>query len=202
VNDLRERKARVRAAARARRDAMPAEARARASDLIAERLLGTLERLPPRTVMVFASFGSEVSTRGIIDALIARGSRVALPVVTRTEMRAAPFRPGDPVRTAPYGAAEPLSADDVPADAIDVVVVPGLAFDRAGYRVGYGRGYYDRFLARTRPGALRIAVAFHVQLVDAVPHGDGDEPVDAIVTEREFIRCRPERLPSWMRSVP
>ncbi|HYM69961.1 MAG TPA: 5-formyltetrahydrofolate cyclo-ligase, partial [bacterium] len=149
----------------------------------------------PRTVMVFSSFGSEVSTRSIIETLLEAGRLVALAVVAGHEMRAAPFRLGDAVRTARYGAAEPASAAEVPPDAIDVIIVPGLAFDRRGYRVGYGRGYYDRFLAWTRPDALRIGIAFHAQVVEAVPHGDADQPVDAIVTEVEFVRCRPARLP-------
>lgn len=195
MDELRAEKAQVRASMRALRDAMPAEERARLSDRIAARLRDLLDRLAPRTVMVFSSFGSEVSTQGIIEALLEAGRRVALPAVAGHEMRAAPFRFGDPLQTARYGAAEPASAAEVPPDAIDVIVVPGLAFDRRGYRVGYGRGYYDRFLVRTRPDAPRIGIAFDAQVVEAVPHGDADQPVDAIVTEVEVVCCRPARLP-------
>ena len=195
MSDLRAEKTQMRASMRALRDAMPAEERARLSDRIAARLRPLLDRLAPRTVMVFSSFGSEVSTRNIIETLLEAGRRVALPVVAGHDMRAVSFRLGDPVRTARYGAAEPASAAEVPPDAIDVVVVPGLAFDRRGYRVGYGRGYYDRFLVRTRPDATRIGIAFHAQVVEAVPHGDADQPVDAVVTEVDIVRCRPARLP-------
>jgi len=66
---------------------------------------------------------------------------------------------------------------------IDVAVVPGLAFDRRGHRVGYGGGFYDRFLGRLRPDALTVGICFSVQLVDEVPHGRGDRPVDLVVTE-------------------
>jgi 5-formyltetrahydrofolate cyclo-ligase len=64
-----------------------------------------------------------------------------------------------------------------------VVIVPGLAFDRSGHRVGYGRGFYDRFLATLRPDALTVGICFSVQLVDEVPHGQGDRPVDLVMTE-------------------
>ncbi|HLJ62187.1 MAG TPA: 5-formyltetrahydrofolate cyclo-ligase [bacterium] len=195
MGDLRAEKMQLRASMRALRDALSAEERARLSDRIAARLGALLDRLAPRTVMVFSSFGSEVSTRSIIETLLQAGRRVALPVVAGHEMRAASFRPGDPVRTARYGAAEPTAAAEVPPDAIDVVIVPGLAFDRRGYRVGYGRGYYDRFLVRTRPDTSRIGIAFHAQVVDAVPRGDADQPVDAIVTELEVVCCRPPRRP-------
>jgi len=193
TDELRGRKARLRAAVRGRRDAIPAAERARLSDRIAVRLLKLIDRRAPRTVMLFASFGSEIETRGIIETLDRAGHRVALPVVAGPELRAVAFRPGDPVRTARYGAAEPLSTGDVPPDAIDVVVVPGLAFDREGYRVGYGRGYYDRFLARIRPDARRIGIAFSVQVVADVPHGSSDRPVDCLVTEIETICCRAAR---------
>ena len=75
---------------------------------------------------------------------------------------------------------------------IDVVVVPGLAFDRAGFRVGYGGGNYDRFLPRLRPDAVRVGFAFGLQLLPAgkVPRGPNDEPVHHVVTERELVDCR------------
>jgi 5-formyltetrahydrofolate cyclo-ligase len=66
--------------------------------------------------------------------------------------------------------------------AIDVVVVPGLAFDPAGNRVGYGGGHYDRYLRRLARSALRVGICFPRQLVPEVPHGEGDEPVDLVVT--------------------
>jgi len=66
-----------------------------------------------------------------------------------------------------------------------------VAFDRRGHRVGYGEGFYDRFLPRTRPDAFRVAIAFDLQVVTAVPHGRVDVAVAAVVTEGEVIRCLP-----------
>jgi 5-formyltetrahydrofolate cyclo-ligase len=193
TDDLRERKARLRKEARARRDAIPAPERARLSRLVTDRLLAVIEPFAPHTVMLFASFGSEIDTRGMIETLDRAGRRIALPVVGAHGLRAVPYRPGDPVRTARFGAEEPQAAAELPPEDIDVVVVPGLAFDRQGYRVGYGRGYYDRFLARTRADARRVGIAFAVQTVSAVPHGPSDWPVDCLVTETETVCCRRER---------
>jgi 5-formyltetrahydrofolate cyclo-ligase len=72
---------------------------------------------------------------------------------------------------------------------VDLVVVPGVAFDRSCNRVGYGAGYYDRFLRLTRPGVPAVAIAFASQIVSIVPTGGTDRRVDAIVTEAEVIRC-------------
>jgi len=195
MNEVRIRKAELRAEVRARRDAIPPDERARLSAVMMSRLLDILTAFAPRMVMLFSSFGSEVSTRGVIEALARGGTQIALPLVAGTDLRSVLFRPGDPTRTARYGAAEPVAAPEVPPEALDAIVVPGLAFDREGYRVGYGRGYYDRFLARVRPSAPRVGIAFGVQIVDAVPHRDGDERVDAIVTERDIVRCQPARAP-------
>ena len=87
-----------------------------------------------------------------------------------------------------FGAHEPEAGRVLDPAELDVVATPGVAFDRAGGRVGYGGGFYDRFLPLTP--ALRVAVAFGVQLVDGpVPGASFDLPVDAIVTETETIRC-------------
>ncbi len=86
-----------------------------------------------------------------------------------------------------FGAREPAEEDVLDPRAIDVVLVPGVAFDRAGYRIGYGRGFYDRFLLKTRPDAALVSAAFFLQLVDGVPRGAFDLPVDTIVTERETV---------------
>jgi 5-formyltetrahydrofolate cyclo-ligase len=99
------------------------------------------------------------------------------------------YRPGDPTRATPFGAEEPIASDTIPVQALDVVAVPGVAFDRTGGRIGYGGGFYDRLLRRT--AAIPIAVAFSVQVVDGpLPAGAADAPVALIVTEDGTIRTR------------
>jgi len=135
------------------------------------------------TVVAFSSFGSEVDTRPIIERLERDGRRVALPRVEGRIIVAVAYRSGDVVKPSSFGALEPAGGEKVAPEEVDVVIVPGLAFDRSGHRVGYGRGFYDRFLGALPPDALTVGICFSVQLVDEVPHGRGDRPVDLVVTE-------------------
>ena len=139
------------------------------------------------TVMVFYSFGSEVPTQGIIRRLLAEGRRVLLPFMEGPEMHAAELRPGDRLSETAYGPKEPSRRVPVDPMEVDVVIAPGLAFDRSGFRIGYGGGNYDRYLARLGAHATRVGVAFHLQVMGSVPHGPADEPVDVVVTDRETI---------------
>jgi len=124
----------------------------------------------------------------------ARGARVAVPwreddvlalfaVAGPGELEPAGFgllEPSEAVRREPGRAVDPAS--------VDLVVVPGLAFDRRGGRLGHGRGYYDGLLPRCPDRAPRVALAFECQVVDAVPMGPRDQPMDLLVTERAVYR--------------
>jgi 5-formyltetrahydrofolate cyclo-ligase len=186
---LKQAKRRLRREVLALRDAIPEADRARRSRAIAARLLALPELEAARTVLAFSSFGSEVDTGPVVEALVARGLRVALPRIEEGELVPVAYRPGDPVRRAAFGALEPSAGAVVPDAEIDVVIAPGVAFDRSGGRLGYGGGYYDRFLLRLPHRPPRIAVAFAEQVVDEVPSGRPDLPVDVVVTERDIVRC-------------
>lgn len=174
----------------ARRDALGPEERRGKSLAIAEHLLALPEVRRARLAMVFWSFGSEVDTGPILDRLASEGVRLALPRIERTDIVPVPYRRGDALLEAGFGAKEPAAAGVSIARDVDVVVTPGVAFDRRGRRVGYGRGFYDRFLRSIGPEPFRVAIGFALQVVDEVPHGPFDEPVDAIVTEAGVIRVR------------
>jgi 5-formyltetrahydrofolate cyclo-ligase len=190
--ELKRAKRAIRTEARAARDALAPDVRARCSLLIRDRFLELPELETVRTVMLFWSFGSEVDTAPLVRSLVERGVKVALPRIVGGELEPRTYRPGDPVTETSFGACEPSGGEVLDASTLDVVVTPGVVFDRAGRRVGYGGGYYDRFLPRTRPDSLRIGVAFDVQLVDGdLPGGHFDLPVHAIVTGSEVVRCRP-----------
>jgi 5-formyltetrahydrofolate cyclo-ligase len=173
-----------------RRDAIDPFDRAQRSARIESRLRSLPEVERARTVMAFWSFGSEVETGPLIRALHEAGTRVALPRIEGRDIAAIVYTPGDPVAPTGFGAMEPTAAEVVEPEEVDLVIVPGVAFERAGGRVGYGGGFYDRFLRRTRPEAVSIAIAFADQIVEAVPAGAADRLVDAVVTEDEVIRCR------------
>ena len=173
------------------REALSAQERATKSRTIADRLLALPELTVAHTVLAFWSFGSEVETAPLLAGLASRGTRIALPRLELREILPVTYRPGDPLAETTFGAMEPIGGAVVPPAEVDVVVTPGVAFDRRGHRVGYGEGFYDRFLPRTRPDAFRVAIAFDLQVVTAVPHGRVDVAVAAVVTEGEVIRCLP-----------
>jgi 5-formyltetrahydrofolate cyclo-ligase len=187
--ELKREKRRIRTSVLARRDALTDPERERAGRAIRDRVLDAPEVADATTVLAFWSFGSEVATEPLIRALVDRGVRVALPRIVDRELEARGYEPGDPVVLAPFGAAEPAEGDVIGPGELDVVLTPGVAFDREGHRVGYGGGFYDRFLPRTRGDAARIGIAFAVQVVDEpLPAGAFDLPIDALATEAELLR--------------
>lgn len=142
----------------------------------------------------------EVDPRATLVAARARGARVVLPRVSAVAPRLR-FHDVDPSERAalapgPFGLLEPTAASpEVAVERIDVMLLPGLAFDRAGNRLGYGGGYYDEAAGRMRSAGhgLLVGVAFDFQIVNRCPAGDADVAVDCVVTEREVIRCDSRR---------
>ena len=188
ATDLRAVKAALRDLMRAVRSAIPEAERARRSEAVARSLLAVREASAARRVFTFLSFGSELSTAPAIAAFRERGVRVAVPVLDEDRMEAVDLPPSAALVPTPYGAMEPAERVGVAAGEIDLVVAPGLAFDRAGRRLGYGGGYFDAFLPRLRPGCPVVGVCFAEQLVDEVPAGPHDRAVDVVVTDRHVIR--------------
>ena len=186
-SELKRAKRRTRRAVLDDRDAVPAKLREERGERVVERFLGLPEVQRAKTVMLFSHFGSEVPTGSLLRRLHERGVVIALPRIEEGHLVPVGYAPGDPTSTTSFGAQEPVDGTPLDPASIDVVAVPGVAFDRGGRRVGYGGGYYDRFL-RELP-AFTVAVAFDLQVVeDAVPAGRFDLPVQAIVTEEETIR--------------
>ena len=132
----------------------------------------------------YVSIANEVDTHILIDLALDSGKRVAVPVVksSRTLIHRE-VRSRAELKPSGFGLLEPSLEDGavVPPDAFDVVLVPGLAFDRAGNRVGFGAGFYDRFLSLAP--AFKIGLAYDFQLFDRLPAGPRDIPMDLIVTE-------------------
>jgi 5-formyltetrahydrofolate cyclo-ligase len=187
-SELKRAKRRTRRAVLGDRDALPADVREETGQRVVERFFELPEVRRAKTVMLFSTFGSEVPTRSLIERLHARGVVVALPRIEGADLVPIAFAPGDPTTTTSFGAEEPVGGTRLDPTSIDVVAVPGVAFDRRGSRIGYGGGYYDRFL-RDLP-AFTAALAFDLQVLDeALPTGRFDLPVEAIVTENETIRA-------------
>ena len=126
----------------------------------------------------------------MIARLRSRGTTVALPRIEGDHVVPVVATPCAGMSATSFGAMEPAEGRVLDVAELDLVVVPGVAFDRSCGRVGYGGGYYDRLLGERRAGAAAIAIAFGLQVVDRVPSGAVDRRLDGVVTETEVIRCR------------
>lgn len=193
AEELARRKAALRDRVKAIRKAISPEEREALARTLEDRLFALPTLRQADTVLLFASFGSEIPTAGLVRRLMDEGRRVLLPFVDGPEISATELRPEDALVPTSYGPREPAQRRLVDPGDVDLVLAPGLAFDRQGYRIGYGAGYYDRYLARLRADAHRVGIGFHVQVVEEVPHGPADEPLDLVVTDRETIDCRRSR---------
>ena len=186
-----DRKAELRRAALARRDALPVAERAQAAETIAARVF-PLAVADGVVVSGYMPMKSEINPLPLLRRLAEAGARLALPVVAGPGkpliMRAWSF--GEPLVAGVWGIRQPPA--QAPATEPDILIVPLLAFDRAGHRIGYGAGYNDMTIAaaRARRAVRAVGIAFAAQEVDAVPAGPRDEPLDLVLTEREVIQVR------------
>jgi 5-formyltetrahydrofolate cyclo-ligase len=172
----------------ARRQLAP-EARALRSQQIAARVLALDAFERARTLAIYAPMGAEVDPSAIAAEALVRGKRLAYPVLdgAARPLRFAVCTPGALVAGALRCLVPPPEAEPVAPAAIDLVLVPGIAFDSAGRRLGRGRGHYDATLAALRPDALRLGLAFELQLVPEVPQEPHDAPLDVVVTEARVL---------------
>ena len=146
-----------------------------------------------QTVLVYLPLPGEVDTWPLIQELWGRGARTLAPCCSSDrsgEMDFREFRTRDELLPARYDILEPdrrVCLLCAPHDG-DAVLVPALAFDRRGYRLGFGGGYYDRLLSRLGSRTLSIGLTFHDTLLDHLPRETHDQPVRVVCTERETIR--------------
>jgi 5-formyltetrahydrofolate cyclo-ligase len=157
---------------------------------VRDQFLAVIVPAPGTTVSAYWPLDDEFDPRPLFMALHARGHPIGLPVVAGRG-RPLLFRQWLPDMELVHGTFRVMTPPtDAPEVVPDLLLVPLLAFDRAGYRLGYGGGFYDRTIARLRAerAALAVGVAFAAQEVPAVPRDDTDQPLDWIVTEREALR--------------
>ncbi len=158
---------------------------------LAEHGLSFLPLAPGTVVSGFSAIRDEIDPAALLARLHAEGFRLCLPVMQGKGLpllfRA--WSPGDVMGTVQWGIAEPLPGKPVLEP--DVVLVPLLAFDASGHRLGYGGGFYDRTLARLRAikPVVAVGVAYDELKVDAVPHRSYDEPLDWVLTQSGPLRC-------------
>lgn len=172
---------------RYKRDSL-SEAEREAESLAIERILTSSDIwLNAQSVFIYYSIDSEVATHGIIDAALKCGKAVYLPrCAEQGKMHAIRIMSLDDLRPGKYFIPEPVGTDEL-MGAPDLTIVPGLAFDSYGGRMGYGGGYYDRFLANVNTAAA--ALAYTCQVIERVPTGAHDAPVNYIITPAGIIAC-------------
>jgi 5-formyltetrahydrofolate cyclo-ligase len=184
-------KKRLREIMLSRRDGLSIEERDLKSSAIAASVIGMPEFQRAGTVMVYASFRSEVDTGPLISWCRQRGKRVVFPKVTGAGTMEV-FLVADPrldLEPGVWGIPEPKEGlERVDPSEIDVVIVPGAAFDLHGGRLGYGGGFYDAYLPGVRADTSLVGVAFGAQVVESVPTGGHDVRMDVLVTETDLTR--------------
>jgi 5-formyltetrahydrofolate cyclo-ligase len=185
----------ARLALKARRAAIPAEDRTALSSRMANVDCAAHLPPPPAIVSGFLPIRDEIDPRPLMAMLRGLGYRLCLPVMQGPgkPLLFRAYAPGAPLASAAWNIPEPL-ADAALVDP-DVLLVPLLAFDAAGNRLGYGAGYYDRTIAglKRHKRVTTIGLAFDQQRIDAVPHLAYDEPLDWVLTPSGLIDCRQVR---------
>ncbi|HET6476260.1 MAG TPA: 5-formyltetrahydrofolate cyclo-ligase [Thermoleophilia bacterium] len=173
------------------RAALPAAERERLSAAVCARAASLPELAAAGTVMSFASFRTELDTAPLAERVLAAGKTLCLPRIRSARTMEA-FRVTDPASdlvAGTWGIPEPREGLlEIPPEEMDIVFVPGSAFDEEGGRCGYGGGFYDTYLRLTRPGTPWVALAFETQLMPRIVCETHDLPVTAIVTETRVIR--------------
>lgn len=166
------------------RAALPPSFRESASRAIAARLVALPAWREARTVALYAALGAEVDTAELARLALAAGKRVAWPRTSPTGpgLSFASCAPAELVPGPARTLEPPADAPPISLQSVDLFVVPGVAFDAAGGRLGRGRGHYDAALSRIRPGAIRVGLAFDEQVVAEVPVEPHDVRLDAVVT--------------------
>lgn len=203
MTPIEQQKAEFRALAAARRRDVPDNDEA--SRRIAARLFDLPEFGGAETVMLYLDVRDEVRTRWLLPQLFDQGKTVVVPFCQGRELNLFRLEGLDELETGAFGILEPrLGLRSLPeklatAEQLDAVVVPGVAFDRRGARLGYGRGFYDRLLPRVRPDVALIGLAFECQMFAELPAAEHDVFMDRVITEaavydgrRHFSRLRME----------
>jgi 5-formyltetrahydrofolate cyclo-ligase len=176
------------------RDSIDPEQRRILSDRVAANLWSVPEFVAADTVLFFISFRSEVDTMPMIIRALEEKKTVCVPCTDAGNKAMVASRITDldtDLELGNYDILEPREEclRPLPPESMDVILMPGVAFDLTGGRLGYGGGYYDRFLEKCSPDCMLVAVAFEIQIVEHVPCADHDANIHKIVTEKRVIDC-------------
>ena len=178
----------LRARMQAVRKVIPIEACAERSARANARVIELAEFARARVIVGYSAIRKELDPSELLAEAVRRGKRVGLPRVDGELLSLHEYRPGDELEESGWGILEPLSAAPVIApESVELVVVPALALDGAGYRIGYGRGFYDRLLP-LMASAFRVGVGYDFQLVPEIPHEAHDVVMHCVISDMRTLR--------------
>ena len=188
-SDIKSQKSEIRARLKELRITISPETRKNYAANIARRLLALEEITSAGTIFIYISTASEVDTHGLIRHFLDQGKTLAVPkIINSSTMIATRFTRWEDLFPGQLGILTPKG--DLPYEGnIDIAITPGLGFTPKGHRIGYGRGYYDKWFARNK-SIKKIALAYEAQVVNEIPAGKKDIPVDIIVTEQRVIKTQ------------
>lgn len=166
---------------RQQKKAYSADELCRMSESVTKRLLAHPRLKTAHTILLYASLADEVDTHRLTDCLLQQGKTILLPVVINDhDMKICRYDHSTTVANGPFGIIEPQAEAFTHYHEIDLALIPGMAFDRAGHRLGRGKGYYDRFLSQAT-NIYKIGVCFAFQMVDEVPTDENDIMMNEVI---------------------
>jgi 5-formyltetrahydrofolate cyclo-ligase len=161
-------------------------------EAIKKRLMELPEYKNAKIILFYVSVRGEVKTSEMISESLSHGKKILVPVadVKHRKLMISEIHDLNELSPGAFGIPEPKHPHEFPIEKIDLVIVPGIAFDSLGNRVGYGTGFYDRFLKKIKKGVPFIALGYDFQLVHKIPANRMDVKVHKIVTEKGIINCK------------
>jgi 5-formyltetrahydrofolate cyclo-ligase len=192
MQDLKEKKSEIRRKTRVRRAGLSEKDRNKKSKSIMAFLFDFANFREARTVLFYMNSGSEVATDAMIRRALEYEKVVALPWVDEKDGKIVPLKIDDldrDVKPGYKGIREPIpqQCKEIPAGMIDLAIMPGIAFDERGGRIGHGTGFYDRFIPDLDVTTRKVALAFECQIVSQIPMEPHDRYIDIIITEKRVI---------------
>ena len=169
-----------------KRKSLPAHVREDYDRAILSKLKTLEELKEARTILLYCATNGEPDVTALFEDLKSIGKRVAFPKVEGSEIVPVAVEGLSCLSPGTFNIPEPTEGEIIEPMDLDLVVCPGIAFDREGYRVGFGKGYYDRLLERV--SAVAVGVAYSFQVLEFVPRDSWDKPMNLVVTEKELIR--------------
>lgn len=170
-----------------KRQALGDDLNQKKSEAILEKLNQLPEYKDAQSILFYVSLPKEVDTHSAITQALKQGKTVFVPRTNAHELTLHRIHDLKELKPGSFGVLEPDLEDEWgPSETMDLIVVPGLGFDRRGHRIGYGKGHYDRLLKRTR--GYKVGLAFEEQIIDEVPDEEHDVPLDCLITDAQILR--------------